>query len=82
MSPEIIGGGHTLAALGLQLTDKNGIAVVTGDEQALFRQRDERTWGFLRFLIGIFHAVNFKFRAAKLRRGDGPRDKAAHVVDK
>ena len=53
MSPEIIGGWHTLAALGLQLTDKNGIAVLTGDEQALFRQRDERTWGFLRFLIGI-----------------------------
>lgn len=49
MSPEIIGGGHTLAALGLQLTDKNGIAFLTGDEQALFRQRDERTWGFLRF---------------------------------
>ena len=40
MAAEVVGGGHTLAALGLELPD-DGHAVAAGDLQPLLTQRQE-----------------------------------------
>ena len=72
MSPEIIRGWHALSALGLQFTDEDSVSILTGNEQPFFRQRDKRAGRFIRLLISIFYTINFKFRAAKFRRGNRP----------
>lgn len=68
-----------LPPVGLQLRDKNAFAVAAGGFDALFA-RAQRAGHVLRFAER--HGMeNFRVRAENARRGAGPRDQRANLVD-
>ena len=80
MAAEVVGGGHTLAALGLELPD-DGHAVAAGDLQSLLTQRQEGARRLLGLLPGVLHPEDFKLLSAQLGGGHRPGNQSPDMVD-
>ena len=81
VAAEIIRRSHALPAGSLQLRQQHKLAVPAGDGQALLREGDRRAGGLVRMTGRGLRPVNLEMRAVQVRRGDGPRIKAAHLID-